>query len=157
MTNNTAERTYKFLNIASSIVLSIAVLFIIIFSWLLFIDDNPPLVVNSIPVLLDKDTYFPGDDMKVTADVCRNTSAGATLYPTFINTGTGQLFDTTPIFVDNLPMGCSVSTITVTVPHYLPPGIYVRRVRARYQVNFIATRVVEFYTEDFEILEMPAS
>jgi len=147
-----SERSYKFLNIASAGILLIAFCFIVLFGYLLFIEDNPPLIVNSNPTL-DKSSYYAGEVMLVTADLCRNTTAGATLQPTFINLDTRQLFDALPVFVDNLPKGCSVSTIQVAVPHYLPPGNYVRRIRARYKVNFLTDRVVELITEEFKILE----
>jgi len=147
-----SERSYKFLNIASAGILVIAFCFIILFGYLLFIEDNPPLIVNSNPTL-DKSSYHAGETMFITADLCRNTTAGATLQPTFINMDTHQLFDGLPVFVDNLPKGCSVSTIQVVVPHYLSPGTYVRQIRARYKVNFLTDRVVELTTEEFEILE----
>ena len=147
--------TYKFMNIASAIILVIAMAFLVLFGYFLFIDDNPPLVINSPPTL-DKASYRAGDTMLITVDACRNTTAGAMLQPTFINLSTNQLFDGVPVYVDNLPIGCSVSTIAVTVSHYLPPGTYVRRVRARYEVNFLTDRVVELTTEEFEILEAPA-
>ena len=149
---NGHERSYKFLNIVSAMILVIAFFFLVLFAYLLFIHDNPPLTVNSPPTL-DKESYHAGDTMKITADLCRNTTAGATLYPTFINLSTHQLFDVIPVFFNRLPEGCSVSTIEAVIPHYLPPGIYIRQVRAKYHVNFLTDRTVEFVTEEFEILE----
>ena len=146
------ERSFKFLNIVSALILLIAFCFIILFSYLLFFHDNPPITINA-PVTLDKDSYFAGETMQVTADICRHTTSGATLYPTFVNLDTHQLFDAVPIFVDNLPKGCAESTITVSIPHYLTPGMYVRIIRARYEVNFLTERVVELTTEEFEIKE----
>ena len=146
------DDSYKFLNVVSSIILVIALFFILGFSYYLFIDDNPPIVING-PVLLDKNSYHAGEKMLITADICRRTDAGAVLSPTFINTTNNQLFDGVPVYVDNIPRGCSVSSIEVTVPHFLPPGIYVRQIRARYDINFLRTRMVEFTTEPFEITE----
>ena len=143
---------YRFLNIVSSIILLITLFFILIFGYYLLIDDNPPITING-PVTLDKNSYHAGEKMIITADICRHTDSGATLSPTFINIDTHQLFDGAPVYVDNLPLGCSVSSITVTVPHFLPAGIYERRIRARYDINFLRNRVVEFTTETFEILE----
>ena len=148
----TNDNRYRFLNIASAIILGIALIFILGFGYYLFIDDNPPIVINA-PIILDKSSYHAGEKMIITADICRRTDSGATLYPTFINTDTNQLFDVLPVYVDKLPLGCSISSITVTVPHYLPSGNYVRQVRARYNINFLRDRVVEFTTDPFEILD----
>ena len=143
---------YKLLNTISFIILFIALGFILMFSYYMYIDDNPPIVINA-PITLDKSSYYAGEEMIVTADICRLTDSGAMLYPTFINTDTNQLFDVVPVYVDNLPLGCSISSIAVTIPHFLPKGTYIRRVRARYDVNFLRDRVVEFITEPFEIIE----
>lgn len=145
------DRNYKFLYIASSLVLSFAFIFIVLLGYLLFVHDNPPIIINSLS--LDKDSYFAGEQLNITADICRRTTSGATLYPTFINVNTFQLFDALPVFVDRIPAGCNTSTIQVLIPHYLPPGTYVRQIRARYRVNFLTERVVEFTTEEFEITE----
>ncbi|RLC99121.1 MAG: hypothetical protein DRI46_10020 [Chloroflexi bacterium] len=143
---------HRFMNIASALILFLAFLGILLFSYLLFFDDNPPIVVNG-PLLLDNSSYYAGEVMLIEADICRNTTSGATLHPTFVNLSTNQLFDAAPVYVDNLPKGCHVSVISVTVPHFLPPGTYIRRVRARYEVNFLTDRVVELETEEFEVLE----
>ena len=145
------NRGYKFINISSAVILIVALFSIFLFSYLFFFDGNPPIVSNS--VTLDKDSYHAGEQLQITADICRKTTSGATLYPTFINMDTRQLFDAAPVFVDNLPKGCNVSTISVKIPHYLPAGTYVRQIRARYEVNFLKDRVVELTTKEFEILE----
>lgn len=144
--------THRFLNIASAIVLFIALTFILVFGYYMLIDDNPPILINA-PVILDKPSYYAGEEMIITVDICRFTDSGAVLYPTFINMDTHQLFDSVPVYVDNLPLGCSVSSIAVTVPHFLPAGTYVRQVRARYDINFLRTRVVEFTTDPFEVTD----
>ena len=146
------DRSYKFLNIASAVILIIALGLVILSAYFLFIDGNPPITINA-PITLDKEHYYAGESMLITGDICRNTTAGATLHPTFINVGTRQLFNAAPVYVDNLPTGCNISVMTVTVPHYLPAGTYIRQIRARYDVNFLTSRVVEFTTEEFEILE----
>lgn len=146
-----SNRSYRLLNFISAAILLIALVFMILLSYLLFFDDNPPLVVNSPPTL-DRDSYYAGEEMQITLDACRATTSGAVLQPTFINKTTNQLFDAVPVYVDNLPIGCAVSTLQVTVPHFLPPGTYVRRVRARYEVNFLTDRVVEVISEEFEVL-----
>ena len=149
---NISERSSRFMNITSAIILIIALCFILLFSYLLFIQDNPPITING-PVTLDKTSYYAGETMLVTANICRHTTAGAILYPTFIEVNTLQLFDSAPVYMDILPTGCAESTINSIVPHYLPPGTYVRRVRARYEVNFLADRMVELTTDEFEVLE----
>ena len=149
---NINERSYRFMNITSAIILIIALCFIILFSYLLFIQDNPPITISG-PITLDKTSYYAGETMFITANICRHTTAGAILYPTFIEVNTHRLFDTVPVFIDVLPTGCAESTIEDSIPHYLPPGTYVRRIRARYEVNFLTDRMVELTTEEFEILE----
>jgi len=147
-----SDRNYKFLNVVSVLILLLALCSMFLFLYFIVIQDNPPITLNS-PLILDKNSYHAGETMNITADICRNTTSGATLFPTFINLDTRQLFDGAPVFVDNLPTGCSVSTISVKIPHYLPPGLYIRRVRARYDVNFLTDRVVELVTEEFKISE----
>jgi len=111
-----SERSYKFLNIASAGILLIAFCFIVLFGYLLFIEDNPPLIVNSNPTL-DKSSYYAGEVMLVTADLCRNTTAGATGQPTVIKRDTRQRCDALPVVGDNRPKGCSVSKFRYDFRH----------------------------------------
>lgn len=147
-----SDRSYKFLNIASLIILGFGFAFFLMIIWLLAFEDNPPMEAIETPMRVDKAEYYPGDDMLITAHLCRYTDAGATIYVSFINLDNGLLYDIAPSYVDNLEQGCTITTRRVMIPNHLEPGRYIRRIRAQYDINILKNRAVDLETEEFMIL-----
>lgn len=148
------------LNIAAGIILVIAFIFIIICSYLLFIEDNPPQEIR-LPMQVDKSVYEPGDEILVTANYCRYTSAAATRYVTYINKTTGRLFPLEPTEVNSFPVSprnCDIianpetATIAQKLPASLTTGDYVRHSKLEFHVNIMANRTIELETETFRVV-----
>lgn len=142
-------RTYKIINSIIIGTLLFMVLTVMYVGYLVLIDANPPITIE-IPLKVDKAVYKPGEDMAITANICRNTDVPAQLYVSFTETDKGLTYLMQEETVSSAPLGCNTFTRVVHAPD-IPSGKYIRVTRAEYRVNFFANRIVEFHTEDFYI------
>ena len=113
-------------------------------------DANPPVVINNSPIPTDKDIYHLGDDIYVTFDYCRYTDVPVTRYISFTD---GLSFQLPPLTVSGGNVGCDTNTTRIaTIPLSLPLGDYSIEGKSEYQVNFLATRIVTWKTQEFTVI-----
>lgn len=120
----------------------------LIVNWLYF-QDNPPLVVNNepLPLVLDRETYAPGDRIIFGLDFCRRSTGAIHLTRRWID---GIMYIEPEESITGGNRECAKRNIFATVPD-IPPGIYHLEYHVSYEVNPLATRLVTFRTVDFEI------
>lgn len=145
------EKLTRVLNLISWVLLATIAALLIHFSYLMLFDDNPPSTVD-LPIQVDKEFYEPGDEIALSVNICRYTDVAAHLYVSYFNLDTGIAYIQPETAVSSAPQGCSYFTRVEIVPE-VPPGTYVRRSRAEYQVNALIARSVDMYTEEFEVTE----
>jgi len=139
--------------IATIILAFLFALFALIF-YMIIIEDREPLTIFG-PMTVEDKIYYPEDTLWITAEVCRNTDAVATIYESFVNTEDGSLYQIAPRDVNSLPLGCSVARVGTVIPCCLPPGEYYRQTRIVYHVNILVDRTVSTRTETFIVGEKP--
>jgi len=123
---------------------------IIVFTYLHAFEANPPIVFNNIPFPVNKETYKAGDLIIATVDYCKYTDVGYTKYSSFVD---GIMFAIPEEHKGGSPPGCrTVNTVSTAIPENLPPGVYYLQGRSEYRVNFLATRIVDWSTEKFEVI-----
>ena len=126
------------------------ILMMAVFTYLYVFDNNPPIEFYNLPFPTDKKEYRAGDNIILTADYCRYTTVSYTLNMRFVD---GIAFSVPETHrVGALP-GCRVINFQiVTVPDNLPPGTYYLEGKNEYQVNFLANRLVEWTSQEFEVI-----
>lgn len=123
---------------------------IIVFTYFYAFDANPAIEFYNLPFPTDKSEYRAGDVIYLTADYCRYTNVSYTLHLAFID---GLRFTVPEIHRIGAGMGCDIVTFSVIeIPDKLPPGIYYLQGKNEYEVNFVATRVVEWTSQSFEVM-----
>ena len=144
---NESNRINHFL--FSIIVLTVCLMVYSIF--LIGIDKNPPVQYNNLPFPVNSEQYRAGEDILINVDLCKYTKAPFTTSINFID---GLLYSIPAASMAGTPLGCRIIwTNAVTVPNNLPPGRYHLEAKNQYEVNFIATRISEWYTVEFDIVE----
>ena len=111
-------------------------LFVVVF-WLYF-DDNPPAVISAETA--QQQTVEPGAAFLVDVNLCKYTTAGATVALTWVD----DLVFPQPPTKANTPPGCHTSQILVNVPANLPPAEYMIRADSIYSINPVQQRIVTF-------------
>ena len=134
---------------ASLVIVAISLVFEL---YLYLFHENPALVINNATQLqTNKLKYRAGEDIYVTFDYCRYTTAPATRYVQFVDS---LMFNYPPITIPGLGVGCHVVSGNVaTVPASLPVGRYYILGKHELQVNFLARRIVEWRTVEFEVVK----
>lgn len=135
--------------IVSWVTLALAAVLVLTIGYLLFVDGNPPVEIET-PVQVDKEVYEQGDTIWMTVNYCRYVDATATIYSAYVS---DAIRVNVPAEVTNTLTGCGETMIRETIPADLPPGIYSRVSRGVYEVNVLAHRTVDWYTEEFEVIE----
>ncbi len=110
---------------------------------------TPPMVVNRFEIVDDRLAYAPGDVILVEMDYCRKVTSEATYTTSWVDTVMYVQPDT---YVSGGEIGCKVIRVQYTVPP-IPPGQYNVVVTGAFRVNWQATRVVTWGTEEFTIME----
>ena len=142
------------LNLASTI--AVLIIMAILVAWLYFAlyVANPPITVDQ-PFLVDKEEYYPGDDIGIIArNVCRYTDAAATSYVTYFEVNTHRFYPAYQQDANSIPEGCSEEYIRVETVPLLPAGTYERRSRVVYDVGLGVQREVELTTVPFKVLPL---
>lgn len=117
----------------------------------LHLQDNPPLVVHNepLPLVLQQDTYVPGDRILFTLDFCRRSDGAIRMTRRWID---GLMYIEPQERLAGGKPECVVRNIVATVPN-LPPGIYYVEYDVSYYVNVLAgERLATFRTQSFEVV-----
>ena len=114
-------------------------------------DQNPPSAIFNSPMPTDKTEYHIGDTIFFLIDYCRYTDVAVTLHTSFSN---NLIFNVPSKTFAGAPRGCgTVTGGNIVIPDNLPPGHYKLVGKNEYRVNFLATRYVDWYTTEFEIVK----
>jgi hypothetical protein len=101
---------------------------------------------NSLPV--DKQIYNEGDRIYYTLDYCKYIDIPGALYRT-ITDGISVNYED---IQSNLEMGChKIQRGDLTIPDFLPSGIYHIASTSEWKVNPIRTVIMNYRTVDFKI------
>ena len=140
----------KYINRLMLTILMVISVALVLGIYLYAFHENPAMVIKNSPVPTDKTTYHIGDEIFATFDYCRYSLAPATRYVTFSD---GLLHSIPTITIPGPGIGCFVIAGNIaTVPPSLPPGRYHIVGRHVLEVNFLATRYVEWQTTEFDVL-----
>lgn len=117
--------------------------------WLYF-QDNPPLVVNNspLPVVSEQESYAPGDTIQFDFDFCRRSRGQITRTRRWVD---GLMYTEPAITIAGGERECVDTSLVATVPA-LPPGRYYVEYDVSYRVNPLASRLVTFRTEYFQVV-----
>jgi hypothetical protein len=139
-----------YLQVTFFFILLISTFVILAIIYLTYIEDNPPMVVNSAEVL--RHTAEPGQTVSYVLDFCKHTNAAPDRRRTWIN-GVSTLVPG-PDDPPSNKVGCFKFPIGVDVPKELfPDNDYYLFQTFTYQVNPLAERTVEFTVGPFHIIE----
>ncbi len=125
-------QVFYFLATVAFLVLVLAV------GYFLLLDDNPPMVVNSIEVLTR--VVKPGEEFRILVDFCTTSSAKGTAYITWLD---GIVTFQVPHPLRS-PEGCYRTVFSSPVPNNLEPGLYNRLTEMVYDVNALTERTVTY-------------
>jgi hypothetical protein len=130
-------------------VLSIAAGMLILFMYWAFWPDEMMTIRNSQHVKTDKRDYIAGDRIFYTLDYCKTQQITATVTRAIVD-GIRISYDT---ITNDLPLGChSVIIYDLTIPSFLPAGIYHIEGAKEYRLNPIRNLKVTFRTDNFNIV-----
>ena len=128
--------------------------------YLYFFDGNPPAILT-VPYKTTQDVYHQGEPIVVEAHVCKTKRYPVTTYPYLVKIPEhlttppmeGKLFPLPPIASVGTPVGCGTFSISgfYTVPKDMAPGRYFLKATNVFQVNFLVTRSVDWYTNEFQV------
>jgi hypothetical protein len=142
----------RVLNILSTI--AVLVILAILTAWLvhaLFVS-NPPLIVDQ-PLLVDKELYYPGDDIEITGNnLCRQTDAPGTAYVTYYEVNLNKAYQVFSRPANAAPLECVDSFTVVEQVPLVPHGRYERRSVIVYDIGFGINREIRLRTVPFEVL-----
>ena len=116
------------------------------FIWTVLFEANPPAVVT---VTTDQDIYSVGDELILTIDACRFTTASTTIITQYQN---GLLHAMPSINTPSGPLGCRIQRVSRIVPA-LTSDEYVIHGTVIYHIHPWANRDVEWTTNTFTILD----
>lgn len=106
--------------------------------WLIYLDDNPPIVINEV-ALIDS-SVTAGDFMLYDIDFCKKTNHQAEIRTTWEN----------EIVISQIPIRpvndreCAIQRIKKKVPDHLNSGTYTVKFAMVYEPNPIVNRIVRF-------------
>lgn len=122
---------------------------ILVVYWLWF-QDSPPLVVlnDPLPVVGEQTGYAPGDTIQFEFDFCRRSRGEITRTRRWID---GLMYTEPVLTIAGGERECVETALVATVPN-IPPGRYYVEYDVAYQVNPLASRLVTFRTEYFEVV-----
>ena len=141
----------KHLNHLLLTLLALVAVFLVTGIYLYAFDQNPATVITNSPMPVDRAVYRAGDPILATIEYCRYTKVPFTTYISFSDT---LIFDIPPREAVGAPVGCgTVQGKLAVTPDNLPPGNYHLVGKNVYQVNFMAFRVTDWYTVEFEVVK----
>jgi len=119
-------------------------------TYLFAFHENPPIEFFNQPFPVTKESYSGGETVVVTVQYCKHTTSAYIRNLSFVD---GLVFSIPESRRGGATLGCdTVDVSSVTIPETLPPGNYYLRGKNEYEVNFLATRVVEWTSEVFEVI-----
>ena len=116
--------------------------------WQVNREGNPPIIVNSVDIQGDSNSFAVGEIIVVVMDYCRLTDAPAEYSGRLVDT---WMYPLAPLHVEGGPADCRVISFPIPVPD-VPGGTYYIEFFGAYEVNSRVTRVVKWRTPDFYIL-----
>lgn len=121
--------------------------------YLAFYHESPPIVFESLPFQTDADQYQAGDMLTITGvSLCRFTEAPFELRMEFRD---DIVMAVAPQQRTGFGKGCfeDLTVQILRIPDHLPPGQYSLHAKAVYQVNPLGTRIAEWHTVPFEVVD----
>jgi len=118
----------------------------IIFYWLWWSDQI--VTVQAQEIAVNKEVYKPGERIAYTFSYCKTQQIPGTVTRAIVN---DIRITYTDIYSD-LPIGCHTVTVAdLTVPDFLPSGLYHLEVSGEYQVNPLRVDRNSWRTVDFQV------
>jgi hypothetical protein len=118
--------------------------FLLYGSYLYSFDANPAVSMNTAPI----PASIVGDYVVLNVSICRNTPVPAVVSRCFENS---LVYCMPSEYVAGEGIGCYNLTRIIRVPYDLPSGTYKLLVKAQYQVNPLANRLVSWETTTFYV------
>ena len=101
----------------------------------------------------DRRIYTAGERIAYTVEYCKTRPVVGQVSRSIVD-GVRTTF---PTISGDLPTGCHTVTVSdIRVPIYLPSGSYHLEMTVEHRVNPLATSVVKYRTEDFEVVGIGA-
>lgn len=137
----------KYLFVISQITVFLAICVLVVILLFAFYPLKPLVVESPLPVLNSE--IHPGDSLKVNMTFCKYIDKPATITRRLVNDISYNL----PENIISNPVGCRSEIVTSTViPKEIPPGLYVLKYTATYQLNFLKSITVRYETVPFKVI-----
>lgn len=134
-------KKYRIGNLVSWLFLILMIFITGTLFFMVFIEDNPPVIVNSVTV--NKTTASPGDEVFMTFDFCKFTDSSSELHAFWQRETDGLIW---LLSIQNLNIAdqdtCKELVVSLVIPEDIPEGNWKRVNIAEYTVNPISVRTV---------------
>ncbi len=134
-------------NVMSWACLIILSFFMMLLVYFLFIDGNPPIVINNEPLPISAETARPGETIIMVYDFCKNSKTQSELYSFWQRKEDGLIWEQSRRELSVSNIGCHVFKIPLVIPEDIPPGEWKRYNSATFRVNLLATHTVDWESE----------
>lgn len=123
--------------------MGLVVVLIGVFIYFWAIDDNPPITMTAPPVVA-----FDTNHLDLALDFCKLTEADAEIRMSLSN---GVVYQLPTLLPPYAPPGCYQRGLQIPIPDDVSPGVYRLHITFVYQVNPVARRIVDTYSNEFEV------
>ena len=106
--------------------------------WLIYLDDNPPLVINETHII--NPTVNAGEFMVISADLCKNTNHSGEIR---VNWENDTITPQSPVY-SNFEKGCREFVYRWKVPGNLPDDVYTAKFSILYNTSPLVERIVRY-------------
>lgn len=120
--------------------------------YLIAIDANPPVSIESVPSI-SPDRVYPGELVTVSTDYCKRTDVDASLNAFWRRESDGLVWEFTQRVTNVGVKGCGTLILPLNIPSDIPPGEWQRVNVATYKVNLLVSRTEQWESDYVTVLE----